>query len=96
VALPPALARYQLPTVPSDVVGAVRQSLRLLAVAPLAVTVPLWGAVYRAPLATFCPADVTVWVEGQSGSLKSTLAALFLSHYGHFERTQLPESWEHG
>ena len=94
VTLPPALARYRLPPTPTDVEAAMRTSLRLLSVAPLSVTVPLWGAVFRAPLAAFCPADVTLWLEGQSGSLKSTLAALFLCHYGAFERTQLPESWE--
>jgi len=43
VNLGPDLARYQLPRKPEDPVGAMRTSLELLNIAPLSVTVPLWG-----------------------------------------------------
>ena len=34
-----------------------------------------------------------MWLEGQTGTLKSTIGALFLSHYGDFDRTHLPGAW---
>src|SRR5262249_53004875 len=84
------LATYSLPRTPDDPQSAVRTSLQLLDIAPLTVTAPLWSAIFRAPLASACPLDVSVWIEGVTGSLKSTLTALFLSHYGPFQRTSLP------
>lgn len=93
VDLGPELPRYHLPRDPEDPVEAMRMSLRLLQLAPPRVTVPLWAAVYRAPLASACPVDGSLWVEGPTGSLKSTLAALFLAHYGDFDRTHLPGAW---
>jgi hypothetical protein len=85
------LARYAIPRMPEEPREAMQQSLRLLQVAPLTVTVPLWAAVFRAPLASALPADFSLWIEGTTGSMKSTLSALFLSHYGDFERTNLTQ-----
>src|SRR5262249_32051339 len=60
----------------------------------LCVRVPRGAATFRAPLATACPVDISVWLEGQTGSLKSTLAALFLNHFGEdFDRLHLPGAW---
>jgi hypothetical protein len=39
------------------------------------------------------PLDFLLWLLGLSGTLKSSLAALFLSHYGAFDRTTLPGEW---
>ena len=93
VNLGPELSRYQLPHEAQDPVDAMKASLRLLDVAPLSITAPLLAGVFRAPLATVCPIDFSLWLEGMTGSLKSTLAALFLSHYGDFDRTHLPGAW---
>ncbi len=93
VNLEPELARYALPLEPRSPVDAVRTSLALLQVAPFRITVPLLATIFRAPLAHALAADYTLWLEGQTGSLKSTLAALFLCHYGQFTRTQLPGNW---
>jgi hypothetical protein len=93
VDLGPELSRYRLPHVPDDPVAAMRASLRLLTVAPLSVTAPLWAGTFRAPLASANPLDLALWIEGQTGNLKSTLAALFLGHYGDFDRTHLPAAW---
>ena len=71
-----------------------RVSLKLLRIAPYTITIPLWAAMFRAPLATALPADFSEFVEGKTGSLKSTLTALFLSHYGDFDAKSLPGSWE--
>ena len=73
---------YRLPRDSKDPVVAMRASLELLKMAPYTVTVPLWAATYRAPLAHFWPVDMSLWLEGPTGSFKSTLAALFLAHYG--------------
>jgi hypothetical protein len=88
------LTRYRLPRQAEDPVGAMRMSLRLLDVAPLIVTGPLWAGTFRAPLASAFPLDLALWLEAQTGNLKSTLAALFLCHFGDFDRTHLSAAWE--
>jgi hypothetical protein len=93
VSLPADLRTYTLPTKPIDVCTAMKGSLRLLDIAPLSVTAPLWAGMFRAPLASTYPLDVSLFVAGATGVCKSTLAALFLSHFGKFERTLLPGSW---
>jgi hypothetical protein len=93
VDLGPELARYRLPRFAEDPTHAMLASLALLRVAPLTVTVPLWAATFRAPLATALPVDLAIWLEGMTGSLKSTLAALFLAHFGEFTRLTLPGAW---
>ena len=87
------LSKYSLPRTPQNPREAMRASLRLLDIAPLTVTVPLWAAMFRAPLASACQVDSSLWTEGPTGSLKSTLAALFLSHFGSFSETSLSGSW---
>jgi hypothetical protein len=95
VDLGPELARYALPLHPEDPAGAMRESVNLLrsGLAPMRVLIPLWGAIFRAPTATVLPIDVSVWIEGTTGSLKSTLTALALAHYGPFDRLHLPGAW---
>jgi len=93
VDLPDELRSYRLPARPSDPKLAMRHSLDLLKVANLEVTAPFWCATFRAPLASVHPLDVSLWIEGFTGSMKSTLAALFLGHFGEFTRTTLPGAW---
>jgi hypothetical protein len=95
VDLGPELARYQLPMQAENPMAAMQASLRFLRddIAPTKVMVPLWGAMYRAPTASACPIDVSLWIEGATGSLKSTLAALGLAHFGPFDRLHLPGAW---
>jgi hypothetical protein len=87
------LSRYALPQAPENPVDVMRASLRLLRLAPLRAMVPLWSAMFRAPLASSLPVDMSVWLVGQTGALKSTLTALLLSHFGDFGRTHLPGAW---
>jgi len=89
VDLPPEMERYRLPFTPSDPCGAMQASLRLLAVAPPEVTVPLWASMYLAPLSEIVPPKFTLWMYGMTGGLKSTLAALALSHYGDWSPDHL-------
>jgi hypothetical protein len=87
------LSRYRLPAVAVDPTEAMRVSIKLLDVAPLHITAPLWAACYRAPLVSAFLQDLSLWLEGPTGSMKSTLAGLFLCHFGEFDRLHLPGGW---
>lgn len=95
VSLEGNLKRYALPVAiaEKDLRESVQKSLQLLEIAPRSVTWALWGSMYLAPLADIAPIDFVLWVFGETGSLKSTLAALFLNHYGEFSYKTLPEGW---
>lgn len=91
-----ALNRYRLPDpgeVPLDELrAAVRASIDLRSVVPLALSAPQLGAVYRAPLPL--QPDCTVWVVGLSGLGKSAFVALCQQHYGaEMDAKHLPGSW---
>lgn len=93
----PGLRGYRCPTLVGtveDVRSAVLASLAFAELAPQTTT-PLAGCVYVAPLATALGGlDFVTWVVGRSGSQKSTLAALALSHFGAFQgHSSLPASW---
>jgi hypothetical protein len=97
VELEPGLERYALPASPEcsgELAEAVKRSLAFLEVAPYRITAPLLGAAYLAPLSEIIVPDFTLWLYGPTGALKSTLAALVLSHFGHFSETNLPLSFE--
>jgi len=82
------LGRYRLPTAPATretLAEAMRASLRFLEIAPLEITAPLWAAAYLAPLAEIVYPGFVLWLYGKTGTLKSTLAALALCHYGEFD-----------
>lgn len=82
------------PQFPENAREAMETSLRLLDVASLSVTAPIWAAIFRAPLAHAQRPDFTLWLEAPTGKFKSTLAALFLRHYGkNFDTNRLPGSW---
>lgn len=88
------LRSYQLPHVCVDPRTACRASLYFLKMAPLSITVPLLSVQYLAPLSEFLHPAFTLWLCGQSGSFKTTTAALALCHYGNFDTRNLPASWE--
>jgi hypothetical protein len=91
VDLGPNLHQYALPRVAEEPADAMRMSLAFLRVAPLGITLPLWGMVWRAPTAQVLPVDFALWLQGLTGAMKSTLAALALNHYGPaFDRLTLP------
>ncbi|MEK7848987.1 MAG: DUF3854 domain-containing protein [Chloroflexota bacterium] len=94
VELEEGLERYSLPLEPQEVKEAMMASLDFLRVAPLPVTLPLWGAMYLAPLCPLVDPAFTLWLIGPTGSLKSTLSALALSHYGRFTEKTLPAAWK--
>ena len=98
VELEPGLERYGFSTLDEaareGLAEAVRWSLGFLELSSPRITAPLLGAAYLAPLSEIVVPDFTLWPWGSTGSFKSTLAALLLSHYGDFSETSLPLSFE--
>lgn len=92
VELETSLSHYRLPVEDKD--GAIETAKQMLYLAKAKIMVPLIAATYLAPLTEFLTSDFTLFLYGETGSLKSTLAALALSHYGDFDRTRLTASWE--
>lgn len=96
VRLPTILTAYRLPNqVNGDgLADAIRASLRYMQIGELGITIPLWAAVYLAPLASVLPPSFTLWLFGTTGSMKSTAAALAMCHYGRFSyNLPSPGSW---
>ena len=85
---------YRLPPAPNDPVEAVRASLRFLEVADRAVTIPMLAFAYLAPLATLLRPAFALWLRASTGSYKSTITALLMSHFGAFEQQRPPITWE--
>ena len=96
VEIPGSLSRYALPIDPGDVdpAEAIRASLSFLEISSHEVTYALWAAQYLAPLAEELEPAFTLWLLGRTGSYKSVLSALAVSHFGNFTHTELPASWE--
>jgi len=92
------LRRYSLPPEAGDIKEALRASLTLRGLGPKRIIIPLYALVWLPPLleplrqAGIEPGFVT-YIWGTTGSFKSTLIALFLSHYGNFSPKSLPASF---
>jgi Domain of unknown function (DUF927) len=67
--------------------------VRFLDTGDYGVTLPLWAAIYLAPLSSIIPPSFTLWLFGTTGSLKSTITALAMCHYGQFAYNTAPASW---
>jgi hypothetical protein len=88
------LSGYELPEPVAGpaLIAAIRASLAILVAAPDRVTVPLLGAVYRAPLPL--PPDCTPWLYGRTGTFKTALCALAQQHFGAgLDSYSLPGNW---
>lgn len=87
------LRLYSLPDPPTGerLQNAIRTSMKLLEAGDHSVTVPLFGAVYRAPLGN---ADFVGHSSGKTGSLKTAAAIVAQKHYGKdFNDQRPPASW---
>ena len=86
---------YEIPLQPVAQEKAMRHSLSFLELAPRHVTMPLWAAIWLAPLCELVNVAFTMWIYGRSGAMKSTLAAVALNHYGPlFNDKRLPANFE--
>lgn len=93
------LSRYKIPDIQADYADAAKVSLRLLDLAPSEVVIPLWATIYLSVLCEFfmlaeIPPAFVIWLHGLTGSFKSTLAALFLGHFGEFTNKTLPANFK--
>jgi len=92
------LRKYSLPEETGDLKEALEASLFLLELGPKWIMYPLYSLVWLTPLceplrlAGMEPSHVT-YLWGTTGSFKSTLIALLLSHFGSFEPKGLPANF---
>lgn len=87
VEIDPRLNNFFLPDSCGNPLEAMKASVELLDIAPHRVTLPLWGLVFLSPLCEWLrnvhlEPKFLVWLHGYTGSRKTTLAKLFLSHFG--------------
>lgn len=87
------LTAYQLPQIPQNPQEAMRASLRFLEIAPYPVTIPVWAAMFLSPLSEILPPGFILWIYGKTGTMKTSLAAQALCHYGSFAYDRVPATW---
>ncbi|MGN7414598.1 bifunctional DNA primase/polymerase [Paenibacillus sp. SAF-068] len=88
VELEARLQNYNLSNFNTGSTEAMKASLNLLNVAPHRVTLVLWALTYLSPLCEGLrllgiEPKFLVWLHGYTGSRKTTLAKLFLCHFGN-------------
>jgi hypothetical protein len=89
------LGRYALPSQPGDVRAALEVSLALLDVCSPRVGYAAWAIPWRSIVFDLVPCTVMPHWVGQSGRLKSSIAAAMLAHFGPFRtKDDLPARWE--
>lgn len=93
VELPARLNLYKLPAPEGNAKEAIQKSMDLLAIADMRVTIPTFIMPYLSVLNIFEDMAFTIWYIGRSGSLKSVMTALALSHFGNFTHKSLPVNW---
>lgn len=89
------LERYKFTDKRYDLEESVKLSLSILDLANKEITIPLLALTYLAPLRSIflkanIPLGFVTWIVGESGSQKSSISALLVSHFGDFERDTLP------
>jgi DNA primase len=88
------LNQYQLPVIAEDPLKAMRASLQFIHLAPFEISAPVWASIWLAPLCEIIKTNFVIWLYGRTGTLKSTLAALALNHYGAgFDGTHFPANF---
>lgn len=93
------LQKYVLPSKVNNLKKAVLASKALLNIAPKEVTMPLLAHCYLAPLndafkRVGIEPNFLVWVYGGTGTRKTSLALLFLCHFGKFNGKTPPASFK--
>jgi len=78
------MSRYELPTTVKDPVDAFRTSMEILEVADPMVSLPIWAAMFQAPLGAILPNRMVLWVYGPTNTFKSSLVLLAMCHFGNF------------
>lgn len=79
---------------PIDAVAEARASLEIAALGRGTIGYSLLASIYRSVLCEFLPATFSVFLEGGSGSFKSTVSALAQGHFGrNWATSRLPANW---
>ena len=90
----PEFQLYSLPPSDKDLKESMRLSISFLKMGDPRMVYPLWSVIWRAPVCEWLPCTILPWLTGETGTFKSTTAALLLSHYGGpFVKDLLPASW---
>ena len=81
-----------------DIKESLLTSFSVTKLADKKIMLPLIATTYLSPVTTLLRekginADYILWIEGKTGTRKSSLAALALSHFGSFERNSFPCSF---
>lgn len=89
------LERYKFTDKKYDIKESIKTSLSILDLAKKEITVPLLSLTYLSPLRSIfleqnIPLGYVTWIVGESGSQKSSLSSVIVSHFGDFERDTLP------
>jgi hypothetical protein len=86
VRLPKELQRYSLPLIAENEAEAAQAILSFLDVAKREITLPLLATIVLAPLTTILEPmpNFSLYLYGESGALKTTLATLAQSFFGDF------------
>lgn len=92
------LEQYHFTNKTFELQEALKTSYSILNLADVKITIPLLATIYLSPLVSIYRenglyADYILWVEGKTGSRKSTAIAVLLSHFGQFSRNSLPCSF---
>ena len=90
-----SLERYKFTNKNYDLKESIKTSLSILDLAKKEITIPILAITYLSPLRSLfleenIPLGFVTWLVGESGSQKSSLSALAVSHFGDFERDTLP------
>ena len=85
------LQQYSFTDKEFDKIESIKRSLSCLEIADYSITMPLYATIFLAPLKSILEknnifADCIVFVQGQSGTRKSSTVAVFNSHFGKFNR----------
>lgn len=90
--------RYRLPLSPTSITEAMEHSLNFWNITAPSITVPMWAAMYLAPLSPFLMIDFGLWIHGKTGSMKSSYIATALAHFGGWQgkdaKTFLPSNFQ--
>ncbi len=92
------LEQYNFTNKDFDIEDSLITSFSILDLADIKITIPLLATTYLAPLtAIFQEEDINVdyilWLEGKTGTRKSSVTAMILSHFGRFSRNNFPCSF---
>ncbi|WP_289137763.1 hypothetical protein [uncultured Brevibacillus sp.] len=85
------LQNYSLPLENKSPKRNAQASLSLMGIAPREITMPMYALVYLSPLVeplkrAGIEPNFLLWLNGRTGSRKTSLSLAFLSHFGRFTR----------